>query len=68
MRNDVTTYMNDIERQLIAIRPLDMNAVNSIDKAQKYLILIQLTTDIIKKLNQLFTKIFDRFSIYIDQS
>jgi len=67
MRGQVTTYVNDIEKQLHAIRPRNTNDENYIDKVQAYLVLVQLTTAILKKLNQLFTEIFDRFSGYIDE-
>jgi len=67
MRGQVTTYVNDIEKQLHAIRPRNTNDENYIDKVQAYLVLVQLTTAILKKLNQLFTEIFDRFSAYIDE-
>jgi uncharacterized protein (DUF2267 family) len=67
MRNQVTTYVNDIERQVIAIRPRNTNDEDYIDKVQNYLLLVQLTTDILKKLNQLFTEIFDKFSTYIEE-
>jgi hypothetical protein len=67
MRVQVTTYVNDIEKQLHAIRPRNTNDENYIDKVQAYLVLVQLTTAILKKLNQLFTEIFDRFSGYIDE-
>jgi hypothetical protein len=67
MRNEVITYVNDIQKQLQDIRPSNTNDINYIQKAQNYLLLIQLTTEILTKLNQLFTQIFDRFSEYIEQ-
>ncbi len=67
MRNEVITNVNDIQRQIVSIRPPNTNDVNFIDKAQNYLLLIQLTKDILEKLNQLFSDIFDRFSEYIEQ-
>jgi len=67
MRDEIVNYVNDIENQLHAIRPRNTNDENYIDKIQTYLMLVQLTTDILKKLNQLFTEIFDRFRAYIDE-
>jgi len=67
MRNQVNTYVNDIEKQVHAIRPRNTNDEHYIDKLQTYLVLVQLTTDILNKLNRLFTEIFDRFSVYINE-
>ena len=67
LRNQVTTYVNDIERQIIAIRPRNTNDEDYVDKVQNYLLLVQLTTDVLKELNKLFNEIFDKFSTYIEE-
>lgn len=67
MRNQVTTYVNDIQKQIESMRPTNTNDKDFVDRAQAYLIFVQLTTDVLIKLNQLYTEIFDRFSAYIDE-
>lgn len=67
MKSQVTTYVNDIEKQIESIRPRNTSDKNFVEKAQAYIILVQLTKDILVKLNELFTEIFDRFSAYIDE-
>jgi ElaB/YqjD/DUF883 family membrane-anchored ribosome-binding protein len=67
MRNQVTTYVNDITRQIEALRPRNTNDEHYVDKVHSYLLLVGITTDILKKLNELFTDVFDRFSTYIEE-
>ncbi len=67
IRNEVTTYVDDIQRQIIAIRPHNTHDPNYIDQLQSYFVFVHLTTDLLTKLDQLFTEIFDRFRLYMDE-
>ncbi len=67
IRNEVTTYVDDIQRQIIAIRPRNTHDTNYIDQIQSYFVFVHLTTDLLTKLDQLFTEIFDRFRLYMDE-
>jgi len=66
MRDEVNLYVNDIQKQILAIRPKNTNAEDFQEKAQSYVTLVQLTTDLLKKITQLFEEIFDQLTQYIN--
>jgi len=66
MRNDVIVYVNDIQKQILSLRPTNTNDDEFQNKAHTYITLVQLTTDLLTKINQLFTKIFDEMTQYIN--
>lgn len=66
MRDEVNFYVNDIQKQILAIRPKNTNEESFQEKAHSYVILVQLTTDLLKKITQLSEEIFDQLTNYVN--